>query len=69
MHRIWLGTQARLLFDRVCPRDEAPWLLVLAAKDLGSASSPTLSNYSQLRGAPMLRMPATTFVGIAGACV
>ena len=24
VRRIWLGTQARLVFDRACPRDEAP---------------------------------------------
>ena len=30
-----VGTQERLVFDRACPRDEAPKLLVLAAKDLG----------------------------------
>ena len=37
-------------------------------KTWGSASSPTPSSCSQHRGAPMLRMPVTTFVGIAGAC-
>ena len=31
----WLGSQARLVFDQVCPRAEAPGLLELAAKDLG----------------------------------
>ena len=35
MRRIWLGTQARLVFDRVCPREEAPGPLELAAKDFG----------------------------------
>ena len=35
VHRIWLGTQARLVFDRACPRVEALGLLGLAAKDLG----------------------------------
>ena len=35
MRHIWLGTQARLVFDRACPRDEAPGLLELATKDLG----------------------------------
>ena len=33
--RIWLGTQARLVFDGACQRDDAPRLLELAAKDLG----------------------------------
>ena len=33
VRRIWFGTQARLVFDRACPRDEAPDLLALAAKD------------------------------------
>ena len=31
---IWLGTQARLVFDRACPREEAPELLALAVNDL-----------------------------------
>ena len=35
MRRIWLETQARLVFDGVYARDEAPGLLELAAKDLG----------------------------------
>ena len=34
-HHIWLGTQARLVFDRACPRDKVPGPLELAAKDLG----------------------------------
>ena len=35
VRRIWLGTQARLVFERACPRAKAPGLLELAAKDLG----------------------------------
>ena len=35
VRRIWLGSQARLVFDQVCMRAEAPELLEWAAKDLG----------------------------------
>ena len=35
MCRIWLGSQARPVFDRACTWAEAPELLELAAKDLG----------------------------------
>ena len=33
--RVWLGSQARLVFDGACTRAEAPELLELAVKDLG----------------------------------
>ena len=32
---VWLGLQARLVFDRACTCAKAPVLLKLAAKDLG----------------------------------
>ena len=35
MRRMWLGLQARLVFDQACSCDEAPASLELAAKDLG----------------------------------
>ena len=35
MRRIWLGMQARLVFDRACTRAKAPVLLELTVKDLG----------------------------------
>ena len=45
VRRIWLGMQARLVFDRARARHEAPGLLELAAKDLGQ---PLQSHAEQL---------------------
>ena len=52
VRRIWLGTQARLVFDRACPRDDAPGLLELAVKDLGQRLQSHAEQLFTVSGSP-----------------
>ena len=53
--RIWLGTQARLVFDRASPRNKAPKLLELAAKDLGQRLQSHGEQLFKVSGSPNVK--------------
>ena len=55
VRRIWLGTQARLVFDWACPRDEAPGLLELAGKDLGQRLQSHAEQLFTASGSPNIK--------------
>ena len=52
VHRVWLGTQARLIFDRPCAPAEAPGLLHDAVADLASRLGGTARQMFRPDGSP-----------------
>ena len=52
VRRVWLGTQARLIFDRPCAPAEAPGLLRDAVTDLASRLGGTARQMFTSAGSP-----------------
>ena len=55
VRRVWLGTQARLIFDRPCAPAEAPGLLRDAVTDLASRLGGTAHHMFTSAGSPEVR--------------